>query len=663
MSPDVPLFMQVFCACLSFITGGAAKSFDPGRPKLRYDTGLPRHFCVGGVSGQFAEGTSTLEHRHVDGLFHFPSGGTMTSRRMLTRDHLHAINACPSPTGFSGHGSIAETMSPDVPLFMQVGDHKNGFHSNVLGLIVLPCPRVVFDCICECFSIAGLLLGLSGDVEKNPGPITEDLCRELLQNQKEILSKLTAVQEKQDSFETRFLEMPNRLLVIETKVQSLDETRNRLATLEETVAGRSLETSSLVKQVDDLDNRSRRNNLIIRGVAEEENEKEETLVRKVKDDIFNATLKVNVNSIDRIHRLGKKLSGRTRPVILSVADYRDKIKVLQNCSKLKDTDYSISEDFSKRVQGIRKKLWDSAGDERKAGKKVKLVFDKLRVNNTLYSWNEEREERCKLGSHSGTRDNLHIPGRHVGFKIINVNARSVLNKTHSLEALVIDHEPDIAVITETWLHKNIPDSEITPPGYTLVRRDRDGRGGGVALLVKRNIVFSPLEVPACKELERVGLARLEWIVVQMQFFPEEQSGFRRYRCTADSIEDVLATLGDVRSCGDVVMLLLLDVESPFDGLSHSVVEAALDRLVINGCLRGFVIAFLTERTFRDRVAKELSEPRDIPAGVPQRSVLSPLLFIMALAGLPASLTTAARFAARCSIFADDVALWVQGPRR
>ncbi|XP_049514213.1 LOW QUALITY PROTEIN: uncharacterized protein LOC125941275 [Dermacentor silvarum] len=391
MSPDVPLFMQVFCACLSFITGGAAKSFDPGRPKLRYDTGLPRHFCVGCVSGQFAEGTSTLEHRHVDGLFHFPSGGTMTSRRMLTRDHLHAINACPSPTGFSGHGSIAVTMSPDVPLFMQVGDQKNGFHSNVVGLIVLPCPRVVFDCICECFSIAGLLFGLSGDVEKNPGPITGDLCRELLQNQKEILSKLTAVQEKQDSFETRFLEMQNRLLVIETKVQSLDETRNRLATLEETVADRRLETSSLVKQVDDLDNRSRRNNLIIRGVAEEENEKEETLVKKVKDDIFNATLKVNVNSIDRIHRLGKKLSGRTPPVILRVADYRDKINVLQNCSKLKDTDYSISEDFSKRVQGIRKKLWDSAGDERKAGRKVKLVFDKLRVNNTLYSWNEERE--------------------------------------------------------------------------------------------------------------------------------------------------------------------------------------------------------------------------------------------------------------------------------
>lgn len=80
------------------------------------------------------------------------------------------------------------------------------------------------------------------------------------------------------------------------------------------------------------------------------------------------------------------------------------MKVLQRCSRLKDTDYSISEDFSKRVQGIRKKLWDSAIEERKAGKKVKLVFDKLRVNNTLYCWNEARGERCKIGNDAATRE-------------------------------------------------------------------------------------------------------------------------------------------------------------------------------------------------------------------------------------------------------------------
>nr|XP_054928105.1 uncharacterized protein LOC129385499 [Dermacentor andersoni] len=168
---------------------------------------------------------------------------------------------------------------------------------------------------------------------------------------------------------------------------------------------------------------------------------------------------------------------------------------------------------------------------------------------------------------------------------------------------------------------------------------------------------------ACKVLERVALVRLEWISAQLQFFPEQESGFRRYRYTADSIADVVPTLEDAKSCGDMFMLLLLDAASAFDDLPHTVVEAAMDGLGINGCLRSFVTGFLKGRTFQVRVGRELSEPRDITAGIPQGSVLSPLLFNMELAGLPASLPAATRFPTRCSIYAVDVALWVRRPRR
>ncbi|XP_049270066.1 uncharacterized protein LOC125757867 [Rhipicephalus sanguineus] len=151
---------------------------------------------------------------------------------------------------------------------------------------------------------------------------------------------------------------------------------------------------------------------------------------------------------------------------------------------------------------------------------------------------------------------------------------------------------------------------------------------------------------ACKVLERVALERMQWIADQLDFFPERRR-----------------PLEDAKSCGDVAMLLLLDVESAFDGLPHVVVEAAIDRLGISGCLRGFVSAFLSGRTFCVRVGGVTSQPKDITTGVPQGSVLSPFLFNMALAGLPASLPTDTRFPARCSVYADDVALWARGPRR
>lgn len=41
----------------------------------------------------------------------------------------------------------------------------------------------------------------------------------------------------------------------------------------------------------------------------------------------------------------------------------------------------------------------------------------------------------------------------------------------------------IIAITETWCSATILDNEIFPPGFTIYRRDRDSRGGGILLAV------------------------------------------------------------------------------------------------------------------------------------------------------------------------------------
>nr|XP_050041161.1 uncharacterized protein LOC126538348 [Dermacentor andersoni] len=164
-------------------------------------------------------------------------------------------------------------------------------------------------------------------------------------------------------------------------------------------------------------------------------------------------------------------------------------------------------------------------------------------------------------------------------------------------------------------------------------------------------------------MKRIVLARMEWIAAQVHYFPEQQTSFRRYGCTADSIADVVATREDAKNSGDVAFLVLLDVQSAFDSLPHEVIEGFLDDFGITGSLRRFVSAFLAGRTFRVRVGQALSTPRVIATGVPQGSVLSPFLFNAALAGLPAALPADTRYHTQCSIYADDVALWVRGPRR
>lgn len=154
---------------------------------------------------------------------------------------------------------------------------------------------------------------------------------------------------------------------------------------------------ALLKRIDELENRSRRNNLIIRGVQEGVNETEDVLLEKINVDIFDKLLNLKINSVERIHRLGAKRRGKDRPVILRVSDFRDKTTILRNCFKLRGKEISINEDFSKRVVEIRRRLWESSSQERKTGVKVKLIFDKMKINEVVYGWNEDTNMRyvCK----------------------------------------------------------------------------------------------------------------------------------------------------------------------------------------------------------------------------------------------------------------------------
>lgn len=54
------------------------------------------------------------------------------------------------------------------------------------------------------------------------------------------------------------------------------------------------------------------------------------------------------------------------------------------------------------------------------------------------------------------------------------------------------HDPEIAVLTETWLNDTVFDSEFVPTGYSSYRKDRDGRGGGVSILFKSTLRIFPM---------------------------------------------------------------------------------------------------------------------------------------------------------------------------
>ena len=59
------------------------------------------------------------------------------------------------------------------------------------------------------------------------------------------------------------------------------------------------------------------------------------------------------------------------------------------------------------------------------------------------------------------------------FKVLSVNARSIMNKFDELQCIAVEKNPDIRCMTETWAHEDITDAELNLKGNNLVRNDRE----------------------------------------------------------------------------------------------------------------------------------------------------------------------------------------------
>ncbi|XP_075752613.1 uncharacterized protein LOC142818127 [Rhipicephalus microplus] len=293
--------------------------------------------------------------------------------------------------------------------FVQVGDKHSvcSIRDDSLTLVVLPGPQSLLSSFCDCFLVIRLLLLTSGDVELNPGPrsdsesgseatLNSQLLKKILKEQTKTNKVLTALSENLKHVETTVSNVQERLTAMEKELARLQQFEDKLA--EHKVM--TVETNKLVRElsvkVEDLKNRSRRNNIIIYGVEEGDNEQNADLQQRIVKGIFKDILKVNVTSVERMHRIGRKTQNRERPVILKLYNFSEKMVVLRNCNKLKRTAISISEDFSARVRDLRKKLWQSAKKDRDNGAKVTLVFDKLKIDDDLYVWDEAKNARVSM---------------------------------------------------------------------------------------------------------------------------------------------------------------------------------------------------------------------------------------------------------------------------
>ena len=108
-------------------------------------------------------------------------------------------------------------------------------------------------------------------------------------------------------------------------------------------------------------------------------------------------------------------------------------------------------------------------------------------------------------------------------------------------------------------------------------------------------------------------------------FVDFQYGFRRGMSTSDAIERFVEACYKSLDKSNYMVSVFLDLSKAFDTLDHGVLIRKLDHVGVRGEILRWLESYLSDRKQRVVVNSEVSGILNVDAGVPQGSILGPLL--------------------------------------
>ena len=158
-----------------------------------------------------------------------------------------------------------------------------------------------------------------------------------------------------------------------------------------------------------------------------------------------------------------------------------------------------------------------------------------------------------------------------------------------------------------------------------------------------------------KITEKVVLKQLLLYLNSHDLISHSQSAYRAAHSTETALLKVTNDILSALDGGDVSVLTLLDLSAAFDTIDHVTLLSRLNILYgISGPVLAWFESYLTGRTQAVLVDGQMSVPASLSSGVPQGSVLGPILFIMYIKPLSSLIQNRA---ISNQSFADDTQLY------
>ena len=163
-----------------------------------------------------------------------------------------------------------------------------------------------------------------------------------------------------------------------------------------------------------------------------------------------------------------------------------------------------------------------------------------------------------------------------------------------------------------------------------------------------------------KIFEKIIYKRLYTFFTAKGILHDEQFGFRKGHSTSHALHKSVDSITKSISSGQHVLGIFIDLSKAFDTLDHSILLKKLENYGVRGQALSLLKSYLTGRSQYVSFLNATSDTLSIQYGVPQGSILGPLLFLLYMNDIINCYDSSD---CKFVLYADDTNIFVSGPSK